>query len=196
METQVALGYHCIRNMVLLLPQIAFSVLEPTSIGPVVRIQPNEVSIAYPEAISTIYGAHTEFLKVRKSACFQTAWLNDKQTDFYDAFQSHMCMDGSLLQSFGTIAHVVSAKYNDTFSERDETIHAHRRKIVNGLYTQNSILEFEPRFNVLIDIFCERMADFADSGQEFDMSTWISRFDSISLSIHQASDGRLDTHSM
>jgi len=35
-------------------------------VGPIVRIAPNEVAIADPEAIKTIYAAHTGFTKVRK----------------------------------------------------------------------------------------------------------------------------------
>ena len=64
----------------------------------------------------------------------------------------------------------------DGFSERDEAKHGERRRIIAGLYTQGSILQYEPCVDRVIDHFYDRMEGFCKSQQPTDMSVWLKRY--------------------
>ena len=52
-----------------------------------------------------------------------------------------------------------------------------RRKVVAHLYTQGSVLEYEPRIGYLIDhIFVEQLDKFAQTGEAFDISQWFLKY--------------------
>ncbi|KAG6828596.1 hypothetical protein H0H92_007337 [Tricholoma furcatifolium] len=74
---------------------------------PVVRIAPNHISIADPEALQTVYAHGNGALK----------------SNFYDAF--------------------VSIR-RGVFNTRDRAEHARKRKIVSHIFSQKSVVEFEP----------------------------------------------------
>ncbi|KAF2212690.1 hypothetical protein CERZMDRAFT_3947, partial [Cercospora zeae-maydis SCOH1-5] len=63
-----------------------------------------------------------------------------------------------------------------SFEERDEAKHSIRRRIVAPLYTQASILQFEPCVDRLIALFYERMELLAEAKVEFDMSVWLRKY--------------------
>ncbi|KAI5358672.1 putative cytochrome P450 [Septoria linicola] len=62
------------------------------------------------------------------------------------------------------------------FEERDEAKHTLRRSIVAPLYTQASILQFEPCVDRLIALFYQRMETLAEAGTQIDMSTWLRKY--------------------
>ncbi|KAG6849324.1 hypothetical protein H0H93_009416 [Arthromyces matolae] len=75
--------------------------------GPIVRIAPNHISIADPEALNVVYAHGNGALK----------------SNFYDAF--------------------VSIR-RGVFNTRDRAEHARKRKIVSHIFSQKSVVEFEP----------------------------------------------------
>jgi len=84
--------------------------------GPFVRIAPNHVSIAEPDALSIIYAHGNGALK----------------STFYDAF--------------------VSIK-RGVFSTRDRNDHTRKRKIVSHIFSQKSVVEFEPHIRQYVGTF-------------------------------------------
>lgn len=84
--------------------------------GPFVRIAPNHVSIAEPDALSIIYAHGNGALK----------------STFYDAF--------------------VSIK-RGVFNTRDRNDHTRKRKIVSHIFSQKSVVEFEPHIRQYVGIF-------------------------------------------
>ncbi|KAF9001677.1 cytochrome P450 monooxygenase pc-bph [Cyathus striatus] len=128
--------------------------------GPVVRIAPNHISIADPNALPIVYGHGTGTLK----------------SDFYDAFVSI---------------------HRTIFNTRDRHAHTRKRKIVSNIFSQKSVLEFEPHvrssLNAMISKWDGMITDSekASSGKDwkaekgrvwFDCMTWFNylAFDIIS----------------
>jgi cytochrome P450 len=68
------------------------------------------------------------------------------------------------------------AERRGNFEEADERLHSLRRRIVAPLYTQASILEFEPCVDRLISIFYHKMESFAASNETFDMAVWLRKY--------------------
>ncbi|GIZ49739.1 hypothetical protein CKM354_001276600 [Cercospora kikuchii] len=62
------------------------------------------------------------------------------------------------------------------FEERDEAKHSVRRRIVAPLYTQASILQFEPCVDRLIALFYEKMDFLVEEKAGFDMSAWLRKY--------------------
>ncbi|KAF8652364.1 hypothetical protein AX16_004394 [Volvariella volvacea WC 439] len=75
--------------------------------GPFVRIAPNHVSIAHPDALNLIYAHGNGALK----------------SNFYDAFVSIQ---------------------RGVFNTRDRNDHTRKRKIISHIFSQKSVIEFEP----------------------------------------------------
>ena len=107
--------------------------------GPLVRIAPNEVSVADPSAIKVIYSIKSGFTK----------------TDFYPPFAPGISPHG------------------DHFSQRDERKHAERRRFVNATYSMSTILEGERYIDDCGDVFLEKMARLAKTGEVVDFGEWI-----------------------
>ncbi|KAH9849581.1 cytochrome P450 monooxygenase pc-bph [Lenzites betulinus] len=85
--------------------------------GKFVRLAPNHLSIADPDALAVVYGHGNGTLK----------------SDFYDAFVSIQ---------------------RGVFNTRSRPEHARKRKIVSHIFSQKSVLEFEPHVRVhLIQLF-------------------------------------------
>lgn len=82
-----------------------------------------------------------------------------RKAEFYDSFNPH-----------------VAGARTDGFTERDDTKHPERRRIIAGLYTQGSMLQYEPCVDRLIDLLYQRMESFVQSGTTFDMSVWLKRY--------------------
>ncbi|KAH9207407.1 cytochrome P450 oxidoreductase [Leptodontidium sp. 2 PMI_412] len=64
----------------------------------------------------------------------------------------------------------------DNFVIRDDKAHTERRRAVAHIYTQGAVLEYEPCVDRVIDIFEERMEQFAESGEVVDISTWFRKY--------------------
>ncbi|KZT25634.1 cytochrome P450 monooxygenase, partial [Neolentinus lepideus HHB14362 ss-1] len=98
--------------------------------GKFVRIAPNHLSIADPDALQVVYAHGNGSLK----------------SDFYDAF--------------------VSIR-RGLFNTRDRAEHARKRKIVSHIFSQKSVLEFEPHVRLYVGQLIEqwdRLCDMAAKG--------------------------------
>ncbi|KDR80199.1 hypothetical protein GALMADRAFT_242488 [Galerina marginata CBS 339.88] len=98
--------------------------------GPIVRIAPNHVSIAEPDALSVVYAHGNGALK----------------SEFYDAF--------------------VSIR-RGVFNTRDRHEHARKRKIISHIFSQKSVVEFEPQIRVYVQMLInqwDRLYDMALKG--------------------------------
>ncbi|EAU89384.1 cytochrome P450 monooxygenase pc-bph [Coprinopsis cinerea okayama7 len=98
--------------------------------GPIVRIAPNHVSIADPEALGIIYAHGNGALK----------------SEFYDAF--------------------VSIR-RGVFNTRDRTDHTRKRKIISHIFSQKSVVEFEPQIRLYVSTLIrqwDRLYDMALKG--------------------------------
>lgn len=82
-----------------------------------------------------------------------------RKGDFYDGFDPH-----------------IPGSRTDSFSERDNNRHANRRRLIANLYTQGSILNYEPCVDRIIDLLYTRMETLSESGEVFDMSVWLKRY--------------------
>jgi benzoate 4-monooxygenase len=104
-------------------------------IGPLVRLAPNHVSIAEPDALALIYAHGNGALK----------------SGFYDAFVSIQ---------------------RGVFNTRDRNEHTRKRKIISHIFSQKSVIEFEPHIRLYVATFIrqwDRLCDAAlkgMSGQE------------------------------
>ncbi|KAG6829974.1 hypothetical protein H0H92_002779 [Tricholoma furcatifolium] len=99
--------------------------------GPVIRIAPNHISIADPDALQIVYSHGNGALK----------------SNFYDAF--------------------VSIR-RGVFNTRDRVDHARKRKIVSHIFSQKSVVEFEPHIRNHITNFIhqwDRLYDSAVKGE-------------------------------
>ena len=110
--------------------------------GPIVRVAPDELSIADPAAIPKIYDARGSFPK----------------TDLYDVWEGK------------------TSKRKNLFAERDESVHAPRRRIVNGVYSMTNVLESEPYVDQVTATFLRKLDDFENQGREFDLCEWLERY--------------------
>ncbi|KAF8212587.1 benzoate para-hydroxylase [Mycena galopus ATCC 62051] len=107
--------------------------------GRFVRIAPNHVSVAAPEALSVIYGQGPR--APAKSA-------------FYDSF-------------------VCNGKPS-IFSTRDRQDHSTKRRIVSHAFSSSALQEFIPLIHSTIGYFTERMDEFCNTGEYFDILLWVN----------------------
>lgn len=98
--------------------------------GSFIRIAPNHVSIAEPDALATVYAHGNGTLK----------------SNFYDAF--------------------VSIR-RGLFNTRDRAEHTRKRKIVSHIFSQKSVVEFEPQIRLYVTQLIDqwnRLYDLAQKG--------------------------------
>ena len=88
--------------------------------GPIIRISPFEVAISDPDAIKTIYGHTSQFTKVR--SLFKCI---DRKSNWYLSWHNKNAGNPSL------------------FSERDEKVHALRRRNVANAYSMSTLVQLE-----------------------------------------------------
>ncbi|KAF5383993.1 hypothetical protein D9757_006970 [Collybiopsis confluens] len=93
--------------------------------GRVVRIAPNHVSVASPDALQTIYAHGNGALK----------------SNFYDAFVSIQ---------------------RGLFNTRDRNEHTRKRKLVSHIFSQKSVLEFEPHIRIYVSQLLEQWSSLFD----------------------------------
>lgn len=128
------------------------------------REQAEDVQYSLHQKYGDLVRIAPNHLAVGSAAAVETIYLpkNGKvwrKGKFYDSFDPH-----------------VPGARTDGFSERDEAKHAERRRIIAPLYTQGSVLQYEPCVDRLIDLFYTRMEQFCQSHETFDMSIWIKRY--------------------
>ncbi|KAJ5925355.1 hypothetical protein N7454_007994 [Penicillium verhagenii] len=58
------------------------------------------------------------------------------------------------------------------FSDRNIKRHSETRKKFTGLYSMSSVVQYEPFVNSCIEIFFQRLDEFADQKQVFDLGHW------------------------
>lgn len=80
------------------------------------------------------------------------------KTDFYDGFDFKLSPNGQI------------------FTLRDETLHTERRKIAKPIYTSSNILEQEEFVDACLEIFDQRMTEFAKSAEAVDLGKWLWMF--------------------
>ncbi|KAK2461176.1 hypothetical protein APHAL10511_006703 [Amanita phalloides] len=98
--------------------------------GPIVRIAPNHISIADPDALNAVYGHGN----------------GARKSNFYDAF--------------------VSIR-RGVFNTRDRAEHTRKRKIIAHVFSQKSVLEFEPQLKHYVSQLItqwDRLYDLARKG--------------------------------
>jgi hypothetical protein len=115
--------------------------------GPIVRIAPNEVAIADPNALKTIYYAND--IPHRRMAS------DLLKTDFYMLWGPRR------------------ARYPDSFTAVDETVHAARRKIVNHLYLMSSITQSEAAIDTCTAVLLAKLKRTAITDEAVDITKWI-----------------------
>lgn len=64
----------------------------------------------------------------------------------------------------------------DTFSERNERLHAKRQRLTAPLYTQNNVLAHEPHLDRIVKLFSLQMEKFCQTNEVFDISVWIRKY--------------------
>ncbi|KAJ6015172.1 hypothetical protein N7540_009763 [Penicillium herquei] len=136
--------------------------------GPIVRIAPNQYSISDVSAIKTVYGSGSKFPK----SAWYDGWKHPQQwTVFADrdikrhctlTIQNyfHVQQTLSTLDLMGQIA-------NLNFERIAET-----RKRFTGLYSMSSVVSYEPFVDRCIDLFFERLDEFAAKKQSFNLGHW------------------------
>lgn len=80
------------------------------------------------------------------------------KTDFYTPFAAHISPN------------------EDHFTQRDEKLHAYRRRFVNNLYSLTSILDSEKYIDSCTETFMECLDDFATTGTPMDLGMWLQMY--------------------
>jgi cytochrome P450 len=146
--------------------------------GPIVQIAPGHYSIDDPAAVKQIYGIGTQFRK----------------SDWYYGWQLVITPLIEEMSSTDQLRrHPDPAKYT-VFAGRDIKLHAQQRRKFNAMYSTSNLLNFEPFVDRCADIFTQRLAEFSQSGQTFDMGHWFQcyAFDVIACITYGERFGFLD----
>ncbi|KAF2710606.1 cytochrome P450 [Pleomassaria siparia CBS 279.74] len=64
----------------------------------------------------------------------------------------------------------------DMFTSIDEKEHAAYRRIVGGYYAMSSILRNEDQLDGCVNLFIERLGEFADRKEDFDFGLWLEMY--------------------
>lgn len=127
-------------------------------LGPLVRIGPNHVSIALPDAVKAIYGADSSYSKVCSDVELPESSLLMNQSVFYRTAQARY--EGRILHNM--------------FSTDDLALHARVKRITGHLYSTKSILELEHLLDSCVDLFLSRMQEFAcPTPRAVDIRAWL-----------------------
>ena len=157
-----------------------------------VRITPDQIQIMEPAAMDPIVCYHTLLhlgSKLNRTIVWTKAYLYQSRGEFLsdEAYQ----LSAAVLALRGLVMtlpdHITISQFYECFNphiahrrggfeEADEKIHMVRRRILAPLYTQASILEFEPCVDRLISMFYAQMERFATRNEVFDMSDWLRNY--------------------
>ncbi|KAK1003850.1 hypothetical protein LTR54_007614 [Friedmanniomyces endolithicus] len=132
--------------------------------GAFVRIAPDTIAISDPAAIATIYGP-----KRRNEPVFEKAVFCKHICLSELCYRTHAITDESFRSNIAGARH-------DSFSERDESKHAERRKIQAPLYTQGAVLKYEPCIDRIIERLRSRLNSIACTSEVTDMSIWLRKY--------------------
>lgn len=61
----------------------------------------------------------------------------------------------------------------DAFTDDDEHHHTAMRKVVGPAYTLTSMLRNECALDGIVDLFMDKLGEFADQAAEFDFGEWL-----------------------
>ncbi|KAA8895566.1 cytochrome P450 [Sphaerosporella brunnea] len=65
---------------------------------------------------------------------------------------------------------------NDLVTERDEAVHAVRRRLVNRMFTMSSIMESEAHINRVTEAFFQALSEHATNSKTLDMAQWLRMY--------------------
>ena len=151
--------------------------------GDIVRLGPNCLSFANPQAIKQIYGLNKGMTKVRAPTTLLPATiLRPLKSGFYPVQQA--VSNGNRLPSL--------------FSTTDETYHAQLRRCVNSAFSMSTLVQYEPMVNEVLDLFLSQTARiYAQPNQPCDFAKWLQffAFDVIGQITYSKSHGFVETNS-
>lgn len=88
------------------------------------------------------------------------------------------------------------ARYPDHFTSTDEKVHAQRRRIVNGVYTMQSILQSEPYVNKCTEVLLQQLEDVVDAKASIDLLEWTRMLEILLSLLLSISNSRVGTLTM
>jgi hypothetical protein len=65
---------------------------------------------------------------------------------------------------------------SDMFTNRSEKDHAAYQRVLGHVYSLSSVLKSEPELDKSINLFVQRLDEFADRNEEFDFGMWLEMF--------------------
>lgn len=148
--------------------------------GDIVRLGPNTLSFANPQALKTIYGLNKRLTKVRAptSPGYRCS-TKLRKSEFYPVQQA--ISNGERLPSL--------------FSTTDNQYHADLRRCVNSAFSMSSLVQYEP----LVDIVTEKFLDqtealFSSKNAVCNFAEWLQflAFDVIGQITYSKSHGFVD----
>jgi hypothetical protein len=132
--------------------------------GDVVRLGPNTLSFADPEALGVIYGLSKGFSKVsedRKWSCLLTA---DRRADI------HFKSDFYVVQQSTVQGHSLAS----LFSTTDNTFHSRFRRCVNAAFSMSTLVQYEPFVDNTTKLFLRQTQRlFAGKAAGCELSRWL-----------------------
>ena len=153
--------------------------------GDVVRIGPNNLSFADPEAIQEIYGTKGSQQKVRIRMVPRCFWVFSRCSPSlcHPYLRAHRVRIVTFLQSemYDTFSVPVQGNLSTTLlSSLDERWHDQQRRLINSAFNLSSILKYEPWVDDTIDLFQHQIRTrFANKdGQDgiVNLHTWFAFF--------------------
>ncbi|OQV03644.1 hypothetical protein CLAIMM_08662 [Cladophialophora immunda] len=66
--------------------------------------------------------------------------------------------------------------FPDHFSQRDEKVHAERRRIISHVYSLTNILRSEPYIDNCSNLFMQRMGEYADAEEIVNLGEWLQMY--------------------
>lgn len=127
--------------------------------GDIVRLGPNSLSFADPQALKTIYALNRGFTKVSASPA-HSSYSNAKlcKSEFYPVIQA-MSKGERLLSLFSTT---------------DEKYHAELRKCVSGAFSMTAVIQYERAVDSLLEKFLDQTeALFVSKNATCDFAKWL-----------------------
>lgn len=126
--------------------------------GPILRIGPNEVSVADPNMIPIIYGVGSKFTKVSTLEC---------------SFAIHVLTRSTWKTPFyATMAPIYQGEVMDSmFTARDPVYHKFLKSSVSQIFSMTNMRNFEVYADECTQIFMDAMLDL--DGESVDFSNWL-----------------------
>lgn len=136
-------------------------------LGDIVRVGPNVLSFASPQAIKDIYGLNKGFTKVCRHEVLgnllatSANLLRPTQTEFYPVQQN---VTGGV-------------RIPSLFSTLDEGYHAKLKRKVNSAFAMSTLVSYEPLVDKTTGVFLERTEElFCKDGASCDFAHWLQSY--------------------